>query len=74
MRNTLGTTKISKLPSNYYNNNFLPSLGEGGGCLCEVVIVVTKLHEQASLDSCTGLFLRALHAFRKSVIHLFSYT
>jgi len=32
------------------------------------------VYEQASLDLCTGLFLRALHAFRKSAIHLFSYT
>jgi hypothetical protein len=31
-------------------------------------------HEQASLDSCTGLFLRAWHAFKKSAIHLFSCT
>ncbi len=31
-------------------------------------------NEHASLDSCTGLFLRALHAFRKSTIHLFLYT
>jgi hypothetical protein len=41
-----------------------------------VVIYIDDIlvYNQASLDSCMGLFLRALHAFRKSAIHLFSYT
>jgi hypothetical protein len=31
-------------------------------------------YRHASLDLCMGIFLRALRAFRKSAIHLFSYT
>jgi hypothetical protein len=44
------------------------------GCLATRTNTTQHRHQQASLDSCTGLFSRALHAFKKFAIHLFSYT